>query len=643
MKALKNKKTLSVLALIVLLLLGGTTYAWFTSRGVVSGGNFGLEKVKIEVNGLLEWRAAYVLDDSGEKALEDPENPESFLIEEQWVPLNSHTVILDEILFAQKARALLKKIDNGDVTPIPIAAPEEPEDPDAPEEPAPEEPAPEEPEPDAYEFFNGAPVTYDELVAIASKGRYMFTVENLGDHAYVYVNIGEMLGVELANNAYQIPPGEQADLVGYKPGYYQVGISTSGTKTGLYPDGVSGYPAVARTHIWFGDVADELHVELGNSGVDSDYDLIASDDDRYIITFDDVLDAIDAIEDEFDPTNSGYDPTGTEYEKAAEAYFNALAESKRDPSNMDLALDVNEKFMVYDNLKGENDVSVNDPSKAALDSAIKKYNDYLLLKDAMMKAGAAVGETDDAIGSSIVIRNSWLNVATAFDTDGNPTSTRPLTLDEVSALLKEESSYETGSEIDELIGSNGNDEYTQSEYKATTRNIVLTTEIQYGDTATQVATVGVERLEEESIVGGPKVNAIYSASISDDGKAVLMELEHGAKVNVVFTVNLPVANFSGKTLLSDSIESEAPELSSEDNLFNSALLSIGMGGSDSVVATNYSETALSDIVGVYMTDDLEYYELKDKTGPDSDDNRTMFDLLSEKEYLPSLGWVNPNA
>jgi hypothetical protein len=186
------------------------------------------------------------------------------------------------------------------------------------------------------------------------------------------------------------------------------------------------------------------------------------------------------------------------------------------------------------------------------------------------------------------------------------------------------------------------------EYEGASRNLVLDIELQYGDKVTQLATDGYDP-QKPSL--GPYIGAIYASYILEDESSLLLDMERGAKINVVFTINLPVRDIVGDKILegsatkdgSLSLVNKSGSLTHEDNLFNSALLTLGEKGAGNVIATNPSDQALSDVAGVTWewNDDGSgsgnYFELIDPAKGDAEGNKRIFDIYSDM-ILDAQGW-----
>jgi hypothetical protein len=123
-----------------------------------------------------------------------------------------------------------------------------------------------------------------------------------------------------------------------------------------------------------------------------------------------------------------------------------------------------------------------------------------------------------------------------------------------------------------------------------------------------------------------------------------MDMEHGAKANIVFSINIPVKDFNGNEFLNGDIDGEAlisalTEFDDEDNIFNNARITLGLGGANNIVATNPSDEALKDITGLlYDWEAGSYYELIDPEIPDESNNRNYLVWVEYNTILDAEGW-----
>jgi hypothetical protein len=350
-----------------------------------------------------------------------------------------------------------------------------------------------------------------------------------------------------------------------------------------YPGGEQGYPTTQRTHIWFADVMEEI-VERNVMPVNT-----------YYVTYSDLEGALAAAKTDLKTKEEAFATIlgTTGYKDLLETYLELLKISKLDPENLtkaqtaSVAKDAMDKsYKKLDNVK---------QVQQELDAIIKEYNDYLILDDAMNK----VAEAADTDIANVVIRNSWLGII--IDGTSDPIRTRPLKQSELATLLSDAGGSYSDAIIADVfdtkisdVSSNGNDSYTGMEaYNSDTRNLTFEISAQYGDLVTQEA------------------DLLSFAEVRVDGGAIILSMYHGAKVNIQFTVNVPVRNYEGtpilgndgKTVTSGS-ETRKPGVTNEDNVFNGALIWIGAEG-NSVVATNGTSEALKDITSVdFETEDL---------------------------------------
>ncbi|MDR1559501.1 MAG: hypothetical protein LBS84_07370 [Clostridiales bacterium] len=535
----KHKSKLVAAALVVILLISASTYAWFTSRGILSGGDIALEKIKIAAEGL----SYYDFNPSTDKF--------------EWIPLkydpeHPHIINLQDIYWAGIARDILSDSNNfnknGEYKGKKVYV-----DGDQP--------------PEAF--------TTELLNQLAAKNQFLYTIENVGDEAYVYTSVDDMLGVEPATNAFQIPPGIQKDLVDYIPGYYVLNgmVPKVSTLVG-YPDGVSGYPdspQAARTHIWFADVAKAVN--------DRQYPNAPKD----YITLDDLKAAAAEVKPLLNKAVKAYEELiGDGYEELAEDFETKLAAAKASPGSLPLAKEAENarQALIAAEAARNSEAAV----QIKLDKLLKEYNDYMILQNAMEKVKKATK-------SVAAIRESWISIL--VEPDSNPPVFRPLSITEMDTLLSETGSYGGGEVIE--IDSNGGNHYTD------TRNLGVTMEIQYGDQFTELSA----NLQVWKRV--------------DDGSLVL-KMGHGAKANILFTVNMPVKNItpvdaapilgnpdSAEGNVATGAEKIEYNITHEDNVFNNALIWLGIKGNP-VVGTNPSRVALEDITGVKTNANGEFTE-----------------------------------
>jgi hypothetical protein len=145
-----------LLALLVLVLsVGGTTYAWMTSRGVVNSASVHVEKIKVSAGGL-------TIRGDGE-----------------WKPLDledSCIVSFDKLIKAAEAKERLSAAYQIPNSPYPSSS-----------------------------------YTFDGDLESVMEAQFFFKVENLGDEAFAFVETNDMLGVSFANNAFMLPlPEDEA-------------------------------------------------------------------------------------------------------------------------------------------------------------------------------------------------------------------------------------------------------------------------------------------------------------------------------------------------------------------------------------------------------------------------------------------------
>ncbi|MDR1639194.1 MAG: hypothetical protein LBT59_05810, partial [Clostridiales bacterium] len=335
-----RKKKLGVIALLGLILaISGATYAWFTSRGILTGGAMALERIKIEATGLM--KATGVDQATGEvqwqKLAYSAENP---------AQLN-----LEEILSASRLIASAGALE--------------------------------------------AVATDKKMEALGSTFKY--SIENLGDEAYVYVDMGQLVGVELATNAWEVSPGIQKDLVGYDPAYYTDGGA------GTYPADPR-YPWAVRSHVWFEDLQDyyvsgsALLIEDIGSYIASDAALLTKGTVANSTT--PLLAALNSARINFESTTS-YVVDGTTYytfESFEKAVNQLIEASKQEPGNRALAAQAVAAAEQLQIARNSTDVS----ARERFDTLITQYYDVMVLQ-------AAFADAEAATGKEAVVYNGYLN------------------------------------------------------------------------------------------------------------------------------------------------------------------------------------------------------------------------------------------
>ncbi|MDR1559497.1 MAG: hypothetical protein LBS84_07350 [Clostridiales bacterium] len=301
---------------------------------------------------------------------------------------------------------------------------------------------------------------------ILSARQVMFSIENQGDDAAVFVDVSDILGVELATSAFQLTPGEQKDLVNYTP-KWDADATLQQQIDAL---------AALKTHIWFDDVLLESSAELGiNQSAIGDIQ----------VTSDDVTSALKTL---LDNLETLYKALVTDsYYTLLNDYEAKLRAAKTAPEDTALGVAAYEAKKLLD--KADNDgLPLIKERERAYGEALKKYYDALLLSDALVKGKEAVQDADDGYRDAL-IQNQYLVAS-------NGTDVRPLKSGEISYLL-------------------GNNEDAQ------TRNITVETFPRYGDITTELGVTPIyevyTRNDGNAFViqmgSGAKIDIVFNVSM----------------------------------------------------------------------------------------------------------------------------------
>jgi hypothetical protein len=127
----------------------------------------------------------------------------------------------------------------------------------------------------------------------------------------------------------------------------------------------------------------------------------------------------------------------------------------------------------------------------------------------------------------------------------------------------------------------------------------------YGDLFTQQRQAEAKENGEAPMV---------EAYLRNDGLGYIFKLQPYAKVDIVFTINLPVRNFDYNEATEEEKEASDDLTTHEDNYLNGAKIWLGSKSGNPVVATNPNEIALMDIAGIDYdaTEASEFYYQTEK-------------------------------